>query len=104
MSSAKTEQKSSGRAYNWENIPSEVVRAGISRKGFKWKDMMMVMNECHPGMKLNPHSHTFEQMAYIGVGAPFIMWAMLGMKLERDLFWLFLPGWCIILNRSALNR
>lgn len=26
MSSAKTEQKSSGKAYNWENIPSEVVR------------------------------------------------------------------------------
>ena len=69
MSIAKTtEQKSSGKAYNWENIPSEVVRAGISRKGFKWKDMMMVMNECHPGMKLNPHSHTFEQMAYIVSG------------------------------------
>jgi quercetin dioxygenase-like cupin family protein len=32
------------------------------------KDMMMVMNECHPGMKLNPHSHTFEQMAYIVSG------------------------------------
>ena len=48
MSSAKTtEQKSSGKAYNWENIPSEVVRAGISWKGFQWKDMMMVMNECH---------------------------------------------------------
>ena len=49
MSSAKTtEQKSSGKAYNWENVPSEVVRAGISWKGFQWKDMMMVMNECHP--------------------------------------------------------
>ena len=69
MSIAKTtEQKSSGKAYNWENIPSEVVRAVISRKGFKWKDMMMVMNEYHPGMKLNPHSHTFEQMAYIVSG------------------------------------
>jgi len=66
--STKTEQKSSGKAYKWENIPSEVVRAGISRKGFQWKDMMMVMNECHPGMKLNPHSHTFEQLAYIVSG------------------------------------
>lgn len=69
MSTADTtEKKASGKAYNWENIPSEVVRAGVSRRGFQWKDMMMVMNECHPGMKLNPHSHTFEQLAYIVSG------------------------------------
>jgi quercetin dioxygenase-like cupin family protein len=69
MSTANTtEQKASGKAYNWSNIPSEVVRDGVSRKGFQWKDMMMVMNECRPGMKLNPHSHTFEQLAYIVSG------------------------------------
>ena len=61
MSTANTkEQKSSGKAYNWDKIPSEVVRAGISRKGFQWKDLMIVMNECHPGLKLNAHSLTFE--------------------------------------------
>lgn len=57
-----------GRVHNWEQIPSEPVRAGLSRKGYKWQNMMMVMNECHPGMKLNPHSHTFEQLAYIVSG------------------------------------
>ena len=60
--------KTANKAYNWAQIPSEVVREGVSRKGFRWKDMMMVMNECRPGMKLNPHSHTFEQMAYIVEG------------------------------------
>jgi quercetin dioxygenase-like cupin family protein len=60
--------KTATKAYNWAEIPSEVVREGVSRKGFRWKDMMMVMNECHPGMKLNPHSHTFEQLAYIVEG------------------------------------
>ena len=69
MSAANTtEQKSNGKAYNWASIPSEVVRPGVSRQGFQWKGMMMVMNECHPGMKLNPHSHTFEQLAYIVSG------------------------------------
>jgi quercetin dioxygenase-like cupin family protein len=60
--------KTANRAWNWAEIPSEVVREGVSRKGFRWKDMMMVMNECRPGMKLNPHSHTFEQLAYIVKG------------------------------------
>lgn len=60
--------KTATKAYNWSEIPSEVVRAGIRRKGFRWKDMMMVMNECHPGMALNPHKHAFEQMAYIVSG------------------------------------
>lgn len=55
-------------AYNWAQIPSEVVREGLSRRGFRWKDMMMVMNECRPGMAINPHSHTFEQLAYIVQG------------------------------------
>lgn len=55
-------------AYNWAQIPSEVVRDGLSRRGFRWQDMMMVMNECRPGMAINPHSHTFEQLAYIVQG------------------------------------
>lgn len=55
-------------AYDWSQIPSEVVRDGLSRRGFRWKDMMMVMNECRPGMAINPHSHTFEQLAYIVQG------------------------------------
>jgi len=66
--STTAEKKTDGKAYNWSSIPSEVVRKGLSRKGFQWKDMMMVMNECHPGMAINPHSHTFEQLAYIVSG------------------------------------
>ena len=54
-----------GQAYNWAEIPSEVVRKGVSRKGFRSGNTLLVMNECHPGMDINPHSHDFEQLVYI---------------------------------------
>ena len=55
----------SGQVYNWADIPSEVVRKGVSRKGFRSGNTLLVMNECHPGMDINPHSHDFEQLVYI---------------------------------------
>jgi quercetin dioxygenase-like cupin family protein len=53
------------QVYNWADIPSEVVRKGVSRKGFRSGNTLLVMNECHPGMDINPHSHHFEQLVYI---------------------------------------
>ena len=54
--------------YNWDDIEGEVVRPGVSRKGFRGDDVMLVMNTLVEGMELNPHSHTFEQLVYIVQG------------------------------------
>ena len=51
--------------YNWKDLPSEVVRKGVSRSGFRGDDVLLVMNKIEPGMDINPHSHPFEQVVYI---------------------------------------
>jgi quercetin dioxygenase-like cupin family protein len=56
------------RAVNWEQIPDEEVRPGVRRRGFGTKDVMLVMNECQPGMEVRPHSHDFDQIAMIVSG------------------------------------
>jgi len=55
--------------YNWDEIEGEVVRPGVTRKGFRGDDVMLVMNTLAQGMELSPHSHTFEQVVYIVQGA-----------------------------------
>lgn len=50
---------------NWSEIPDEPVREGVRRRGFGNSDVLLVMNECHPGMALRPHSHHFDQIAMI---------------------------------------
>ncbi len=56
------------RLYKWDELPKEVVRAGVERAGFRGDDVLMVMNWLTPGMETNPHSHPFEQLAYIVSG------------------------------------
>lgn len=56
------------RLYKWDQLPKEVVRAGVERAGFRGDDVLMVMNWLKPGMETNPHSHPFEQLAYIVQG------------------------------------
>ncbi len=56
------------RLYKWDQLPKEVVRAGVERAGFRGDDVLMVMNWLTPGMETNPHSHPFEQLAYIVSG------------------------------------
>ncbi len=51
--------------YNWDNLPWEEVRPGVRRKGFRSANALMVLNELQPGMETRPHSHPFEQLAYI---------------------------------------
>jgi quercetin dioxygenase-like cupin family protein len=50
---------------NWIEIPDEEVRAGVRRRGFGTSDVMLVMNECRPGMDVRPHAHDFDQIAMI---------------------------------------
>ena len=56
------------KLYNWNTIEGEEVRPGVSRKGFRGDQFMMVMNTLEPGMEINPHSHPFEQAVYIVQG------------------------------------
>ena len=56
------------KLYIWNTIEGEEVRPGVSRKGFRGDQFMMVMNTLEPGMEINPHSHPFEQAVYIVQG------------------------------------
>ena len=56
------------QATNWSALPSEVVRPGVSRRGFGTDKCLLIMNSCEPGMELRPHSHPFEQIALITSG------------------------------------
>ena len=51
--------------YRWTDLPKEKVREGVSRTAFRGDGAMMVMNWLEPGMEKRPHSHPFEQLAYI---------------------------------------
>jgi quercetin dioxygenase-like cupin family protein len=55
-------------AYNWDEIPGELARPGIRRRGFGTKDMMVVRNECQPGLEVRPHSHAFGKIAMVTKG------------------------------------
>lgn len=54
--------------YKWDELPKEVVRAGVQRSGFRGDDVLLVMNWLTPGSEVNPHSHPFEQIAYVVQG------------------------------------
>lgn len=56
------------KAVDWDSIPSEVVRPGVKRRAFGSRDVLLVMNDCEPGMDLKPHSHPFDQIALIVEG------------------------------------
>lgn len=60
----------SGKAkvYRWEKLPREEVRPGVTRTAFRGDNALMVMNWLEPGMEVRPHSHPFEQLAYIIAG------------------------------------
>lgn len=50
-------------AYNWNELPREIVRKGIERCGFRGEDVVVVMNWVAPDIAVNPHQHDFEQLA-----------------------------------------
>ena len=54
--------------YNWNDLPREVVRKGIERCGFRGEDVVAVMNWVAPSITVNPHRHTFEQLAFCITG------------------------------------
>ena len=56
------------KAVRWDEIPDEQVRPGVRRRAIGTRDVLLVMNECEPGMDLRPHSHDFDQIAMIVAG------------------------------------
>ena len=56
-------------ATTWNEIASEQVRPGVSRKGFGNDDVILVMNVIEPRMQPRPHRHDdFDQIATIVSG------------------------------------
>lgn len=53
------------KAINFDDIPAEDVRPGVRRRAFGDDGCLLVLNECEPGMDLNPHVHDFVQIAMI---------------------------------------
>ena len=50
----------------WDEIPSEQVRRGVSRRAFGTPEVMLVMNHIEPAIDLAPHVHEgFDQIALI---------------------------------------
>lgn len=61
--------KTAPLATTWDQIPSEQVRPGVSRRGFGTDDVILVMNEIQPEMEAKPHRHDdFDQIATIVSG------------------------------------
>jgi quercetin dioxygenase-like cupin family protein len=54
--------------YQWDALPKETVRPGVTRAGFRGENALLVMNWLEPGMQTRPHSHPFEQLSYIVQG------------------------------------
>jgi quercetin dioxygenase-like cupin family protein len=60
-----TDKQSDPIVVRWEDIVDEEVRPGVRRRGIGNRNVLLVSNECQPGMQLRPHSHDFEQLALI---------------------------------------
>ena len=53
---------------DWENIPWEPVREGITRKAFSGNGATVALHKLMPKHEPNPHAHSYEQIVYILAG------------------------------------
>jgi quercetin dioxygenase-like cupin family protein len=51
--------------YEWEKLPEKKVREGCYRKAFSSDNATVTYNRLLPGFAPQPHTHPFEQIAYI---------------------------------------
>lgn len=51
------------KAYNWNELPRQIVRKGVERCAFRGEDVIVVMNWIAPDIQVKPHTHDFEQLA-----------------------------------------
>ncbi len=57
-----------GRVINWDEIPSELARPGLSRKAYATDAVMLVRNEVAVDLDVRPHRHDFDQLVQIVSG------------------------------------
>lgn len=50
---------------NWDSLPAEIVRSGVTRKSFSGTGATVCLNYLKPGHEPRPHSHPHEQITYI---------------------------------------
>ena len=54
------------RVVNFDDIPDEVARRGITRKAYASDEVMIVWNTVEQGLEVRPHSHDeFDQLVFI---------------------------------------
>ena len=53
---------------DWENIPWEPVREGITRKSFSGNGATLALHKLMPKHEPKPHRHEYEQLVYILAG------------------------------------
>lgn len=59
-----------GRVVNFDDIPHEVARPGITRKAYASDEVMIVWNTVEKGLEVRPHAHDdFDQLVFILEGA-----------------------------------
>jgi len=56
------------KVYQWQNIPEEKLRPGVTRRAIRSTNAIVVRNEMQPGMDTFPHKHDFEQLVMIEKG------------------------------------
>lgn len=54
-----------GRVVNWNEMPAERPRPGISRRAYATDNVMLVRNVLEADLEVRPHSHDFDQLVYI---------------------------------------
>jgi quercetin dioxygenase-like cupin family protein len=59
-------EKLYGRPINWNDIPRESPRSGVSRHAYASDQVMLVRNVIDVGLEVRPHAHDdFDQLVYI---------------------------------------
>jgi quercetin dioxygenase-like cupin family protein len=53
---------------DWENVPWEPVREGITRKAFSGNGATVALHKLMPKHEPKPHAHSYEQIVYIIAG------------------------------------
>jgi len=53
---------------DWENVPWEPVREGITRKAFSGNGATVALHKLMPKHEPKPHAHSYEQIVYILAG------------------------------------
>lgn len=57
-----------GRVINWDEMPAESPRPGVSRRAYATDRVMLVRNVLQADLEVRPHSHDFDQLVYIVEG------------------------------------